>query len=179
MTSFALPCTESASRTTLIAHVPLVHPRHARRTLEFQIGGNHGADIGRIAGRPRRIEALLEAGGVLRVAGDPQQQEIQGLAREALRIRDPPTDRRCVEARFQRSQRRVGRGRELGVRDLRRQRLAALEIGKDERGTSAPVLRTHFRGGLSRGELAQPAQMIGADRAEDGPRRKRVVANEQ
>ena len=88
----------------------------------------------------------------------PSSRRYRGWRANVLRIGNPAANRRRVEARFQRSQGGVWRGGELAVRDLRGQRLAALEIGKHERGAGAPVLRAHFRSGLSRGELAKPAQ---------------------
>ena len=52
-------------------------------------------------------------------------------------------------------------------------------MGHDKRDAGAPLLRLHLRSPLSRRERAQPVRPSDVDRADDDPRRKRIVTHEQ
>jgi len=125
------------------------------------------------------LQALFEGGGVLRVAGDSQQQQAKWLARGELRIRQPLPKRGSIELRLCRPQRGIRRGLELGVREVGRQGLRVVEMGNDKRDSGTPLLRGHVRSPLSSPERAQPVRLSAVDRTEDDPRRQRVVTHEQ
>ena len=72
-----------------------------------------------------------------------------------------------------------GAAAQLAIRDLGDERIAMLEIGKHERDAGAPFVRIHRGPELAGSNDSQPPGVLDADRAEDGPCRKHVVAHEQ
>jgi hypothetical protein len=113
-------------------------------------------------------QVLLER-GVLRVAGNPPQQQVEPLMRVQCRVGQPLEDGASVEVRLGRSECRVGSGGEVAISDFGHQGLATLKSRHDQGDAIAPLLRADLFAVLSHRELAQPGRLIDADRTEHDP----------
>ena len=90
-------------------------PGHARGSSQLEIGGEHRSQVRCVMCARRIGKPMLEPRRVGRVAGNPEQNDVQRLTLRKARIGEPSADRRRFQARLGQPQCGVRRGRALRV----------------------------------------------------------------
>ena len=124
----------------------------------------------------RHLDPPRDLGGIIRAAGDAEQQQVGGATRAGLV--DPAAEPRRIETVRKRAHRGVGAPRDGVVGDLRHEGIGILEAERGERQQRFGARRVDGVGTGAR-KRAQPRRIGRVDRPEAGPLPAEGLAHEE